>query len=140
MSDGDLQMITERAGEGAEPPRRQAAADHGRRWLPRLLLRSSRSPLERWRAQSGTDRVTVYDNYVRGVPSWLADLEGRADLTIVKHDVRTPLPEDIDDFEYVVHAAGIASPTYYRHSPHRDDGCRMSTGCGTLLEYCAPPG
>ena len=35
----------------------------------------------------------------------------------MEHDIRTPLPDDIGDFEYVVHAAGIASPTYYRQHP-----------------------
>ncbi|TMK70526.1 MAG: NAD-dependent epimerase/dehydratase family protein [Actinobacteria bacterium] len=60
-------------------------------------------------------RVTVYDNYARGVPEWLSALD--EDLGLVVHDVRRPLPEDMDDFEYIVHAAGIASPTYYRQHP-----------------------
>src|SRR5207247_205032 len=33
------------------------------------------------------------------------------------HDVRNPLPADLGVFEYVIHAAGIASPTYYREHP-----------------------
>jgi UDP-glucuronate decarboxylase len=62
-------------------------------------------------------RVTVYDNYARGVPDWLAALETDEDLRLVVHDVREPLPDDIEDFEFIVHAAGIASPTYYRKHP-----------------------
>jgi len=73
--------------------------------------------LRRNRGSAAKDRirVTVYDNYARGVPEWLAALD--EDLGLVVHDVRRPLPEDMDDFEYIVHAAGIASPTYYRQHP-----------------------
>jgi UDP-glucuronate decarboxylase len=79
-------------------------------------------------------RVTVYDNYVRGVPGWLARLEGDEDLSLVVHDVRAPLPEDIGDFDYVVHAAGIASPTYYRMHPIETMDANIG-GLRSLLEY-----
>jgi nucleoside-diphosphate-sugar epimerase len=65
----------------------------------------------------GPIRVTVYDNFVRGTPAWLQALTGNEYLTVIDHDIRTPLPDDIEDFEFVVHAAGIASPTYYRKHP-----------------------
>ncbi len=61
--------------------------------------------------------VTVFDNYFRGVPSWLGELEGRDGLELRTHDMRLPLPEDMGDFEWVIHAAGVASPTYYRAHP-----------------------
>ena len=78
--------------------------------------------------------TTVFDNYVRGVPPWLEELGRRSDLTTVRHDVRQPLPDPMPDFEFIVHAAGIASPTYYRAHPLETmdaniDGLRM------LLEY-----
>ena len=78
--------------------------------------------------------TTVFDNYVRGVPPWLDELGRRSDLTTVRHDVRQPLPDPMPDFEFIVHAAGIASPTYYRAHPLETmdaniDGLRM------LLEY-----
>jgi nucleoside-diphosphate-sugar epimerase len=62
-------------------------------------------------------RVTVYDSYIRGVPSWLSALSGDPNLTLVRHDVRDPVPSGTGDFQYIVHAAGIASPTYYRKQP-----------------------
>ena len=61
--------------------------------------------------------VTVYDNYIRGVPTWLMDLKGDKNLTLIKHDMTQPLPTDIGDFQFIVHAAGIASPIYYRKYP-----------------------
>jgi UDP-glucuronate decarboxylase len=61
--------------------------------------------------------VTVLDSYVRGVPAWLERLSPTAGLSVVVHDVREPLRPELHDFEYVIHAAGIASPTYYRLRP-----------------------
>jgi nucleoside-diphosphate-sugar epimerase len=62
-------------------------------------------------------RITVYDSHIRGVPSWLAALSADPNLMLVRHDVRNPLPTGIGDFHYIVHAAGIASPIYYRKQP-----------------------
>jgi dTDP-glucose 4,6-dehydratase/UDP-glucuronate decarboxylase len=79
-------------------------------------------------------RVTVYDNYVRGVPAWLEQLAGNEHLTLVEHDIRTALPADVDDFEYVVHAAGIASPTYYRRHPIETMDANVN-GLRSLLDW-----
>jgi nucleoside-diphosphate-sugar epimerase len=61
--------------------------------------------------------VTVVDSYIRGVPEWLARDADNDRLTLVEHDIRNDLPAKLGHFEYVVHAAGIASPTYYRQYP-----------------------
>jgi UDP-glucuronate decarboxylase len=62
-------------------------------------------------------RVTVLDNFIRGVPGWLTSLEGDPNLVLRKHDITQPLPEDIGDHQYLIHAASIASPIYYRQHP-----------------------
>lgn len=62
-------------------------------------------------------RLTVVDNYRRGVPQWLLALSGDPHLELLEHDIINPLPAGHPPFEYVVHAAGIASPTYYRRFP-----------------------
>ena len=82
------------------------------------------------------DRIpmTVFDNYVRGVPAWMEALRSREDLTLVRHDVREPLPAAMPDFEYVIHAAGIASPTYYRAHPLETMDANID-GLRRLLEY-----
>lgn len=80
-------------------------------------------------------RLTVYDNYSRGVPPWLTKLEGDKNLTLVKHDIIEPLPQDIDDFQYIIHAASIASPTYYRNHPIETMDANVN-GLRLLLEYC----
>lgn len=84
-------------------------------------------------------RITVYDNYARGVPHWLSQLEPDEALTLMTHDVRDPLPPDMDDFDYIVHAAGIASPTYYRQHPIETMDANVG-GLRTLLEYAVRRG
>jgi UDP-glucuronate decarboxylase len=62
-------------------------------------------------------RLTVFDSFVRGEPAWLTRLQGDPNLTVVRHDMTRPLPADMGDYEFVIHAASIASPTYYRRHP-----------------------
>jgi UDP-glucuronate decarboxylase len=79
-------------------------------------------------------RVTVYDNYIRGVPSWLTALKGNTDLRLVTHDMIRPLPGDMGDFQYIIHAAGIASPMYYRRHPIETMDANIN-GLRNLLDY-----
>jgi UDP-glucuronate decarboxylase len=79
--------------------------------------------------------LTVYDNYIRGVPDWLTNLAGNENLTLVRHDITNPLPENIDGFQYIIHAASIASPTYYRKFPIETMDANVN-GLRFLLEYC----
>jgi nucleoside-diphosphate-sugar epimerase len=79
-------------------------------------------------------KVTVYDNYIRGIPHWLNALAGNGNLTVVKHDISQPLPENIGDFQYIIHAASIASPIYYRKYPIQTMDANVN-GLRVLLEY-----
>ena len=67
--------------------------------------------------QQGSDptQVVCVDNFKTGVPERLAHLEGRKDVTFIKHDVTQPLSGVSPDF--ILHAASIASPTWYREFP-----------------------
>ncbi len=91
-----------------------------------------------WNAGTSLDRtiaLTVYDNYIRGVPRWLEDLSQDPSLTLVKHDIAGPLPDDMPDFQYIIHAASIASPIYYRLHPIETIDANVN-GLRRLLEYC----
>ena len=79
--------------------------------------------------------LTVYDNIIRGNPPWLSNLECEENLVIVKHDVTDPLPEDIEDFQFIIHAASVASPTFYRKHPIETMDANIK-GLRSLLEYC----
>jgi UDP-glucuronate decarboxylase len=78
--------------------------------------------------------VTVFDNFSRGMPEWLNVLSTRSDLKIVRHDITAPLPEPMADFSYIIHAASIASPTYYRKYPIETMDANIN-GLRFLLEY-----
>jgi len=79
-------------------------------------------------------RLTIYDNYARGIPAWLRKIESDETLTIEKYDITRPLPEKMGDFPYVIHAASIASPTFYRQHPIETMDANVN-GLRSLLEY-----
>jgi nucleoside-diphosphate-sugar epimerase len=79
-------------------------------------------------------KVVVYDNYARGVPQWLEALVGHADLQLVRQDMIQPLPHDMGHFDYIVHAAGIASPIFYRAQPLKCIDANIN-GLRNLLDY-----
>ncbi len=78
--------------------------------------------------------VTVFDNYARGLPLWLDQLRDHPQLKLQKYDIIEPLPDDMPDFQYIIHAAGIASPRYYREHPLETMDANIS-GLRSLLEY-----
>ena len=79
-------------------------------------------------------QLTVYDNYIRGIPKWLTNLNGHRHLTVTRHDITQPLPADIGYFQFVIHAASIASPTFYRKYPIETMDANVN-GLRALLEY-----
>lgn len=78
--------------------------------------------------------LTVVDNYRRGTPHWLQGLRGSSNFTLMEHDISKPLPHGTRYLQYVIHAAGIASPTYYRHYPIETMDTNVN-GLRHLLEY-----
>jgi nucleoside-diphosphate-sugar epimerase len=89
----------------------------------------------RSRPQAERIAVTVYDNYSRGVPEWLEALRTERLVGLVRHDITLPLPADIGHFDYIVHAAGIGSPKFYRAQPLKCIDANLS-GLRNLLDYC----
>jgi UDP-glucuronate decarboxylase len=80
-------------------------------------------------------RVTVYDNFSRGLPSWLEERLTDPHLRLVKHDIVHPLPHDMPEFDYIIHAASIASPIFYRQHPIETMDANVN-GLRYLLEHC----
>ena len=79
--------------------------------------------------------VVVYDNFARGVPEWLTALQSDDNLSVVRHDITLPLPDDIGAFQFIIHAASIASPIYYRLHPIETMDANVN-GLRYLLDYC----
>ena len=88
----------------------------------------------RTRAGGAKIDVTVYDNYMRGVPAWLEALRNAPNLTLVKQDMILPLPVDMPHFDYIIHAAGIASPMFYRAQPLKCIDANIN-GIRSLFDY-----
>lgn len=86
------------------------------------------------RAAGARIKTVVYDNYARGVPEWLESLRDHPDLELVKQDMILPLPADMGHFDHIVHAAGIASPMYYRAQPLKCIDANIN-GLRNLLDY-----
>lgn len=91
------------------------------------------------RNPSAPIQVTVLDSLIRGVPDWLAGLRDHPRLTLRTQDIREPLPADMPDFDYIAHAAGIASPTYYRMHPIETMDANI-VGLRTLLDHAVAQG
>lgn len=85
-------------------------------------------------AQGDRVRLTVFDNFSRGVPDWLTLLAETRRLALVRHDIRHPLPQPMGHFDWIVHAASIASPTYYRVDPIGTMDANIN-GLRHLLDY-----
>lgn len=59
-------------------------------------------------------KVISLDNYITGTKS--NPLFGDKNFTFIRHDVRTPF-DTKEKIDYIIHAAGIASPVYYMKYP-----------------------
>lgn len=88
------------------------------------------------RSATTADRVSVdvWDNFSRGLPAWLAGLHRTGEVGLRKHDLRWPLPPDMGHFDYILHGASIASPTFYRRHPVETMDGNVN-GLRNLLDY-----
>ncbi|MGB7180939.1 MAG: NAD-dependent epimerase/dehydratase family protein [Burkholderiaceae bacterium] len=98
-------------------------------YLVQAILHFNKSQVPKDQAE-----LIVYDNFIRGVPQWLTALEGSPKFTLGKHDVVDPLPVGVGDLDYIVHAASIASPTFYRKYPIETMDANVN-GLRNVLEY-----
>ncbi|MEM6795795.1 MAG: NAD-dependent epimerase/dehydratase family protein [Acidobacteriota bacterium] len=105
-------------------------------YLVRTLLHHNRS------GRGPAIDVLVLDNFMRGRPDWFDDLEPDPHLRLADHDVKQPLPEDLPPADFIVHAASIASPSFYRSRPIETMDANVR-GVRHLLDHCqqrAEPG
>ena len=89
-----------------------------------------------WNEQNPDRRVfmTVYDSWIRGEPEWLRRYETTDWLKIETVDITEPLPVDTPGFDWIIHAASIASPTFYREHPIETMDANVN-GLRNLLEH-----
>ena len=82
-------------------------------------------------------KVIVMDNFITG-SSLSEELKRNPNFQFVKHDVRKPLPENIKA-NFLIHAAGLASPYYYRKFPLETIGVAVN-GTQNFLEFAKKTG
>lgn len=58
--------------------------------------------------------LSALDMFPAGIPNWMPI---RTDLKILKRDITKYKPSNKDEFDYIIHAASIASPIFYRKHP-----------------------
>lgn len=77
-------------------------------------------------------RLVALDNYLRGVPAWLRAMEARDDIDVRKADIVADRHYPAADF--IIHAASVASPTFYRKFPLETMDANV-VGLRNLLEH-----
>lgn len=77
-------------------------------------------------------QITVCDNFILGMPAWLKELS--KEINLLECDISAGLPHHNDEFNFIIHAASIASPSFYRQYPLQTIDA-VVTGLRHLLEY-----
>jgi len=77
-------------------------------------------------------RLVAIDNFLRGVPSWLGALRERPDLELRQANIVQT--QEFGPTNFIVHAASLASPTYYRQFPIETMDANV-IGLRNLLEF-----
>ena len=74
--------------------------------------------LAAWNREAGdrSCRVVALDNFRTGLPERVRHLDGDPQIEFVAHDVSRPLAK-APAVGWIIHAASIASPTFYRRFP-----------------------
>lgn len=87
------------------------------------------------RSKGNQIELVVLDNFIRGRPRWVDEIERGQSVTFIKHDITRPLPKGLPVFDFIIHAASIASPVAYRKRPIETMDANV-LGLRNLLEYC----
>lgn len=63
-------------------------------------------------------QVVAVDNYLRGKSRWIMELaQDDPDILLRTHDITKPWPADDTRYDFIIHGASVASPTFYRQYP-----------------------
>ncbi len=76
------------------------------------------------------------DNFSRGKPGWVSEIENNLNVDVINHDITRPLPDRLgsEKINFIIHAASIASPTFYRQYPIETMDANVE-GLRNLLRY-----
>jgi dTDP-glucose 4,6-dehydratase/UDP-glucuronate decarboxylase len=71
-----------------------------------------------WNENFSDNKIMLYalDNFMRDVPTWMDGLKS-SHIIVEKYDVIEEPNQSIKNADYIIHAASIASPPFYRKNP-----------------------
>lgn len=75
---------------------------------------------QRYADELSIKRVIGLDNFMLGMPAWIEDIRADPRFDIRKFDIildRIQDMKNMEDVDYVIHMASIASPAFYRQYP-----------------------
>lgn len=75
--------------------------------------------------------IFAMDIFPRGIPNWM---KKRKDLIVYKKDITKFKPNRNENFDYIIHAASIASPIFYRQYPIETINANV-LGLYNVLDY-----
>ena len=78
--------------------------------------------------------LIALSNFKNGIPQWIKSLSDRKDFEILKKDITKYVINKNSIFDYIIHAASIASPTFYRLFPIETINANVQ-GLYRILEY-----
>ena len=91
-----------------------------------------------WNSKSSDrDKIRLYvlDNFIRGKPRWLTELQEIHQFRVFDQSILDPLPDIFDELNYIIHAASIASPIFYRKNPIATMDANVN-GLRSILDSC----
>lgn len=113
IEDKDLKYILEKAGKEIKNLAGKTVLFTGSNgFLGYYFIKS----FLRWNDLHPKDKISIYalDIFPTKVPSWL---KTRRDVKIIKNDITKVALSSKQAFDYIIHAASIASPIFYRMHP-----------------------
>jgi UDP-glucuronate decarboxylase len=132
----DLHDICTRAGDAfLALSGRTLLVTGGAGFLGHYLVQAPLYWNRHFRGSADAIRVTVCDNWLRGTPRWLEEWRSDPHLETATHDVTRPLPAGLSAPDFIIHAASVASPTFYRKHPIETMDANV-TGVRLLLDLC----
>jgi UDP-glucuronate decarboxylase len=135
IKEADLNLVTNNLGpEFSQMAGRNLLIAGGAGFLGYYLVQGALH-WSRSNPQHSPIQITILDNFVRGMPDWLESLRSEPNLRWEKHDITEPLRPDLGDYQYLIHAASIASPIYYRRCPIETMDANVN-GLRHMLNYC----
>ena len=77
--------------------------------------------------------LLAVDNFMRARPKWINNLDNQSNVSVIEKDITSKI--EYGSLDYIIHAASIASPPYYRKHPIETIDANV-TGIRNLLDYC----